>query len=378
MDARDAVIVGGGPAGSTAAWRLKKAGFQVVLMDRAVFPRDKVCAGWITPAVVELLALDREAYRQQRVFQAITGFQVSSMSGSPVEIQYPYAVSYGIRRYEFDEYLLHRSNAELCLGESVHDIRREGSDWIINGRIKTPLLIGAGGHHCPVARYLGKERDDHKEVVIAQEAEFFIDPEKDGDYAIHSESPELYFSDDLKGYGWCFKKGAYLNVGLGREDRSNFSRHMENFLLQLKQTKKIPQDKEYVFKGHSYILNSHSHRDLSGDGVLLIGDSAGLAYAESGEGIRPAIESALFAAETIIESNGDYNQASLASYDSKILHRFGERGQAAEQFPGWITAITSRYLMSKRWFVDKILLDRLFLRRNQSLLSFEESIGFKS
>ena len=56
---------------------------------------------------------------------------------------------------------------------------------------------------------------------------------------------------------------------------------------------------------------------------MLIGDAAGLAYPQSGEGIRPAIESGLLAAETIIAANGDYSRAHLESYADSFHARFG-------------------------------------------------------
>ena len=55
MHSCDVLIVGGGPAGSTCAWQLVRAGLDVLVMDKHIFPRDKVCAGWITPAVIESL-----------------------------------------------------------------------------------------------------------------------------------------------------------------------------------------------------------------------------------------------------------------------------------------------------------------------------------
>ena len=64
MDTCDALIVGGGPAGSTCAWKLRQAGLDVMVIDAGVFPREKLCAGWITPPVVAELDLDTEAYRQ--------------------------------------------------------------------------------------------------------------------------------------------------------------------------------------------------------------------------------------------------------------------------------------------------------------------------
>jgi flavin-dependent dehydrogenase len=60
MDTCDVLIVGGGPAGSACAWALHRAGVDTVVMDRATFPRDKVCAGWITRQVIAELDLDTD------------------------------------------------------------------------------------------------------------------------------------------------------------------------------------------------------------------------------------------------------------------------------------------------------------------------------
>ena len=99
MDACDVLVVGGGPAGSSCASRLVHAGADVVVIDRARFPRDKVCAGWITPQVVTDLALDVDEYRRDRTFQAITGFRTGLAGPRPaVETRYDRPVSYGIRR----------------------------------------------------------------------------------------------------------------------------------------------------------------------------------------------------------------------------------------------------------------------------------------
>ncbi len=62
MDACDVLIVGGGPAGSSCAWRVRNAGLDVAILDKQVFPRDKVCGGWITPAVLDELEIDLGEY----------------------------------------------------------------------------------------------------------------------------------------------------------------------------------------------------------------------------------------------------------------------------------------------------------------------------
>src|SRR5438132_332213 len=111
MDTCDVLIVGGGPAGSSCARALVQSGFDVVVLDKADFPRDKVCAGWITPAVVHEVGLDLADYATCRTLQPISGFRTGVMGGSQVCTQYGRVVSYGIRRCEFDHYLLEHSGA---------------------------------------------------------------------------------------------------------------------------------------------------------------------------------------------------------------------------------------------------------------------------
>ncbi|HTP63822.1 MAG TPA: FAD-dependent oxidoreductase, partial [Geobacteraceae bacterium] len=71
MESCEVLIIGGGPAGATCARQLTRAGFDVLLLDSRRFPRDKPCAGWITPSVLETLEIDREEYGRGRVLQEI-------------------------------------------------------------------------------------------------------------------------------------------------------------------------------------------------------------------------------------------------------------------------------------------------------------------
>jgi flavin-dependent dehydrogenase len=151
------LVVGGGPAGSTCARELQRNGLDVMVIDKAIFPRDKVCAGWITPTVVKTLDIDLDDYGKQHILQPITGFKVGILGKAQSEIRYQTAVSYGIRRIEFDDYLLRRSGARLRLGENVKSIERREGSWLVNGTISTPLIVGAGGNACPVARHIGSK-----------------------------------------------------------------------------------------------------------------------------------------------------------------------------------------------------------------------------
>jgi len=367
MDRCDVLIVGGGPAGSSCARALRHAGLDVIVMDKAVFPRDKTCAGWITPAVIDLLDLDVEDYRQLHVFQPITDFRTGLLDGPMLETHYDHAVSYGIRRCEFDDYLLRRSDARLHLGEPVEQLERGASGWVVNAALEAPMLIGAGGHFCPVAHLLGADVGHGELAVKAQESEFEIMPAQRAACMSKPGVPELYFCKDLKGYGWCMRKGDFLNIGLGREGDHGLSRHVSAFRDFLVAEGRIPADLKPRFKGHAYLLYQHAQRRLLDEGVLLIGDAAGLAYTQSGEGIRPAIESGLLAAATILQARGSYSRATLEPYPAGLQSRFGPRG--ARDWSAWLpmrmkSRIAER-LMNNRRFVQRVFLERWFLHADQ-------------
>jgi flavin-dependent dehydrogenase len=370
MDRCDVVIVGGGPAGSSCAWALRNSGLDVVVIDKKIFPRDKVCAGWITSALIDVLELDIEAYRQQHTFQPIVGFRVGLLEGPILDIRYGHNVSYGIRRCEFDNYLLHRSEARLRLGESFEKLTRIESGWIINDTLQTPMIVGAGGHFCPVARYLGADVGRTERAVNAQECEFEIGSSEQADYPIEAGVPELFFCADLKGYGWCLRKGAFINIGLGREDNHGLAHHVDSFLDYLARTGRIPMNIKPHFKGHAYLLYQHAHRELVDDGVMLIGDAAGLACTESGEGIRPAVESGLLAAATILQADHRYSHANLEAYISRLTTRFGKRDVRdwSELIPSGIKSGLAVKLLSQHWFVKNQVLDRWFLRTHEAPL----------
>lgn len=368
MEIFDSVIVGGGPAGSTCARELTRAGQNVLVLDKSVFPRDKVCAGWITPQVVDTVALDVDDYRQGRTFQPISAFVAGLGTEIANNIAYDRTVSYGIRRCEFDDYLLRRSGASLRLGESLKSIERQADGWLLNGAIRARMLIGAGGHFCPVAQFLGAAVGRDEPSITAQEAEFELNDAQATSCATLPEKPELYFCEDLKGYAWCFRKGNFLNVGLGRDENRGLHEQLVAFWDWLAAQNKVPSDVKPRFKGHAYLLHTRSPRTIVDDRVLLIGDSVGLAYPESGEGIRPAIESGIMAAQVIIEAHGDFSSARLTPYETRLEARFGARHAARSIVPQNLKIALARGLMKTRWFSRKVVIDRWFLHTQQAAL----------
>jgi len=367
MQRCDVIVVGGGPAGSSCAARLRAAGMDVLVIDKAEFPRDKPCGGWVTPPALELTGVDPHEYACGRVMQPITGFAVCRIGGRLVETDYKKIVSYGIRRREFDLYLLERSGARTSLGESIKSIEQNGSIWRINGCHEAPMLVGAGGHFCPVARHLGAKVSGQARVVAAQEVEFGLTDEQMRACPIKPEVPELYFCEDLVGYGWCFRKDRFLNVGLGREDSVNLSGHVQRFAKMLQDAGRIPGEISAPFHGHAYMLYGHSDRQVVCDGVLLVGDAVGLAGTHSGEGIRAAIESGLLAGDVILAAKGDYSTARLDAYRAGLVGLYGP----PESSDGMLTLLPmaikqtlSTWLLSTHWFTRRVVLDRWFLAHN--------------
>ncbi|MGD1094995.1 MAG: FAD-dependent oxidoreductase [Bryobacteraceae bacterium] len=357
MNCYDVLIVGGGPAGSSCAWALRHSGLKVAILDKQIFPRDKVCGGWITPPVLTELEIDPEEYAAGRVFQPITSFRIGAIGSTPVDIDCRMPVSYGIRRREFDDFLLKRCGAELLLGAPLKTLERWPEGWIVNQEIQARVLIGAGGHFCPIARRVGAKAE-YESAVVAQEAEFVMDASQLANCQVRGDTPELYFCADMRGYGWCFRKGDVLNIGLGRADLHRLSSHVHEFLGFLKSTGRISFDPPAPH-GHAYLLYGDSTRDVAGDGYLLVGDAAGLAYSQSGEGILPAIQSGLLAASRIVA--GD-----LGSYRGLLEKKLGgSRYPWLEAFgrhlpPQLISSLAHR-LVGKRWFAQRVVVDQWFL-----------------
>ena len=370
---RDAVIVGGGPAGSTLARALVAAGASVAVLDKRAFPRDKTCAGWITPAVVDNLGLDLEDYRRGRVLQPIHGFLVARMGAAPVHNDHGATpVSYGIRRCEFDHYLLQRSGAELRTATAIGSLQRAGGEWIVNGTLRTPLLVGAGGHFCPVARALGADLGRAESVVGAQEFEVRLTAAQAARSPVRGDTPQLYFSPDLAGYAWVVRKGDWLNVGIGRRGPRRLAEHFDRFLADRVREGVLEREVAGARRnGHAYLLYPHAARPLLADGALLIGDAAGLAYPESGEGIRPAIESGLLAAAAIRACGGNYARERLAGYAGAIEARYGTRADRvhAAAPSGPLRQFAASLLMRTHWFTQQVVTRRWFLHEHVAPLS---------
>jgi menaquinone-9 beta-reductase len=344
----DVVVVGGGPGGSTVAWRLARAGYRPLLLDSAVFPRVKLCAGWVTPEALADAEVEPEKYpATMQPFDACR----FEFDGQRHETRWRRPASYGILRREFDHYLLERARAtgaDVHEGTRVTGVTAEHDGVRVTtdrGAFTAAVVVGAGGHRCPVAQALG-DVSEREEVVIAQESETRLPPVTIAALGEAWRAPELYVEADLRGYGWYFPKGDVLNVGIGcvAGPGADLPGRRASLLRTLRAAGRLPGDLVLEpFRGHAYVVRRRAPRRLAGARFCLVGDAAGLARDLSGEGIGPAIRSGLLAADAI-EAHLRAG-TSLASYAESIVSRYGsgEAGwlgrQRARVPDGWARAL---------------------------------------
>jgi len=312
------------------------------------------------------------------VLQPIRGFAVARRGDAGAGADCGEVVSYAIRRCELDHFLLARSGAVLRLGAPLELLRREGDDWIANESLRARWLVGAGGHFCPVARAIGaRPGAGEPTTVVAREVEFEMTPSQQARCPVRSDLPALWFEPDLRGYGWVVRKGDWLNVGLGRQDpQGGFPRRAAEFADWLVAERLVPPDLPRRWRGHAYLLCAEAPRPLAAPGVLLAGDSAGLAYARSGEGIRPAVESGLLAAQALARALAGPARTADAerAYEAALTGRFGaRRARASPGLSGWLperlrARVAGRCLASA-WVARRVVVERWFLQQGVPALA---------
>ncbi len=322
----DVLIVGGGPAGSTCAWKLARAGLECMVLDKAQFPRTKLCAGWITPEVVSDLEIDISEYPHSLLTFDRIHFRFPLMGFNPRSVQH------SIRRFEFDQWLLSRAGVEVRQHE-VRSIRREGEFYVVDDAYRCRYLVGAGGTRCPVYRNLFREANPRaKELqAVTLEEEFPYDYEDDRCHL-------WFFEHGLPGYSWYVpKKQGYLNVGIGamagrlKRDGDDIKLHWASLVDKLQRSGMI---KGYVPtpKGYSYFVRGNVQVGRI-DNAFILGDAAGLATRDLCEGIGPAVKSGLMAADSIINGSAyvldDISAYSGTFWPVRKLIEYGLLGRAA-------------------------------------------------
>ena len=325
MRSVEVVIVGGGPAGSTAAWQLRRAGREVLVLDRDSFPRLKLCAGWITPEVVTDLGMDVSAYPH-----SLITYPRLHLHFGRWQVPLP-CVQHSIRRFEFDAWLLERSGAEV-IQHNVRNIAADGDGFVIDDTYRCRYLIGAGGTRCPVYRTLFKELNPRagELQLVTLEHEIRYD-------WLERDCHLWFFGHGLPGYSWYVpKERGWLNVGVGgiaarmKNGGHDIRAHWGYLAAMLDEG--LAPGAVYEPTGYSYFLRGNVEV-VRRDNALLTGDAAGLATRDLGEGIGPAVRSGLRAAQAIVAGTPytlrDVTGTSLTSIVRSMFDRAARAGALA-------------------------------------------------
>jgi len=361
----DVIVVGAGPSGSTVATYLARAGLDVLVLEKATFPRDKICGDGLTPrGVKQLIDLGVDTSEQagwvhNRGLRIMTSELTLELDWPELSNYPPYGLARA--RQDFDELLVRtaqQAGARLAEGTTVTAaMTDERSGRIIgvhtkSGRERTPLdyraplVLGCDGVTARLARSVGIEADETRPMGVAVR-QYYRSPRSDERYIEgHLElwdrrepaHPKL-----LPGYGWAFPlHDGTVNVGLGMLSTSKAFRNTNYRKLLRQWLDSTPDEWGYREEnavgrvGGAALPMGFNRTPHYRDGLLLIGDAGGLVSPFNGEGIQSAMESAQLAAECVLQAMarpaGPSRERALQRYPRAVRELLGGYFQLGNLF----------------------------------------------
>jgi geranylgeranyl reductase family protein len=283
----DVAVVGAGPAGSTAAYRLAAAGARVLLVDRATFPRDKPCGGGVTGRAARLLPFPIDPVVEDTVDRLECGLRYRSRFTRCARAP----LAYMTQRRRLDHFLLRKAaeaGADAREGVRVADVR-EGGLTVDGEEVAARLVIGADGCNGSSAKALGLA----DEIVhgVALEANYPQDARFAG--AMVLEIAVIH-----GGYGWIFPKGDHVNVGVG--GNASEGPRLRAELRRMCEAYEIDPEAAADTRGYRLPMRRPGTR-LARGRTAVIGDAAGLVDPFSGDGMYEAFYSAQLVAEAALD-----------------------------------------------------------------------------
>jgi geranylgeranyl reductase family protein len=277
MATYDVAIIGAGPAGSTAAYRLATAGASVLLLDKATFPRDKPCGGGVTGRAARLLPFSIEPVVEDVADRLECGLRYRHRFTRRARAP----LAYMTQRRRLDHFLLQKAaeaGAEVREGETA-DARE----------LDARIVIGADGCNGSSAKQLGLA--DGVVHGVALEANY---PHE----ARYAGAMVLQIAVIRGGYGWIFPKGDHINVGVGGNAEEGSRLRAE--LRRMCEAYGIDPDAASETRGYRLPMRRADTR-LARGLTAVIGDAAGLVDPLSGDGMYEAFLSAQLVTEAALD-----------------------------------------------------------------------------
>jgi len=341
-------ITGAGPAGLSAALFLSKAGIPCVLLEKAVFPRDKICGDALSGKVLSILKKYNPDLIPELNDQPFTtgsdGVAFFAPNGKSLRVPFKSSQNrlhhpgYTAKRIHFDNFLAEqvRKQANIDFRENIEvgEIIHSDKGVIVQDKqgnhiLRSELIILGNGAHSAFAKKAGiNVEHKHYSAGIRQYFSHVdgLDPEN---------FIELHFLKDLlPGYFWIFPLSNHeANVGLGiRSDvvskkKLNLKKIFEDTIANHPAIKNRFTNAVSTSKVEGYGLPLGSKkRVISGDRFMLSGDAASLIDPFTGEGISNAMISGMFAASQVakcLDAN-DFSAEFMKSYDEEVYRRLGK------------------------------------------------------
>jgi len=292
---RDVAIVGAGPAGATLAYELLKAGLQPLLLDKAVFPRTKVCAGGLTLKALRFLPPDMGAILENEIRRVQLSFKLDRVFTKA----WHQPLLYTVERRRFDAFLVERlrqAGGDFSDGEAVEMITPGPGDSsaIVTSkrRLQARVVVGADGARSLVARGAGLQPVDFWHLGLQAAIPWKLMSRN------ARESARTVFLDlgtMADGYAWGFPRRQALVVGVGGPLPQG--RRLQGYHARL--LSYLALEEHQVPLAAHLIPHRVTPRPIMRDRILLVGDAAGLVDFWTGEGIFAALHSARLAARQI-------------------------------------------------------------------------------
>lgn len=366
----DVVIIGAGPAGASLGYRLSKEGLDIALIDRAYFPREKLCGGFLTSKTIDIISeMGLPAHDLGSRIEAVHVFYKGELSSS-FNLLSPTCV---VRRREFDLMLLNASIAQntsffggselKCIDFSHKTVYLKSGD-----SLQYDKLVGADGALSRVRRFAGVTRNSVGFCV-----ESFTAPEQIIPNALADmRSIGIYYGDYSKGYNWIFPNQNTIAVGTGSltEDFS-----AQDILTQYKAFASKVQRQDCTAVRGAYIPSGNSVI-LGTDEVFFVGDAAGLTDPLTGEGIYYALLSSKYLAESIMSGDDP-----LSAYNSKmesVLKDISENVQMRNKIYSPLVFKNAIASMQSIPQFSETLIDQTILRYEKSYSSAYDELTFYS